>query len=333
VTITVSGTMVNTPSLGSLDPFYVLDSPPTPAPEWLRYNRVSEGSCLCGFECPATSHRVSDILVGAYPPFESSHTYTVVLDLGSAPPEPLHFSIYDCGCFDNSGTFTVTVPEPPSCEDDDGDGVPDYLDACPSSAAVPVDARGCTVAQFCHAIDATTPRGRRVCNKSDWQNDEPLMTPPDWDCRVARNGPGREDDQCEPTDLPSTTTTTISATTTTTAPSVAGTCDADGAPCAVDSDCDVGGVCDNLSGTATCTQTCTTSADCINGMFCFTFQHPLGGVCAGCQGNDALCTGDAICHDSQGNPGDNCSSHGLTECVGQTTLTPCTLAGRCVYDP
>jgi hypothetical protein len=125
--------------------------------------------------------------------------------------------------------------------------------------------------------------------------------------------------------LGSPSTTTLIPTTTTLLPS-AGSCEGSGAPCGSDSDCDAIGACDNLTNTATCTQTC---GDCINGMGCFS-PHPLGGVCFGCLGNDALCPGNAVCHDSLGNPGDNCAIHGLPACVGQPTLTPCTIPGRCV---
>jgi len=53
------------------------------------------------------------------------------------------------------------------------------------------------------------------------------------------------------------------------------------------------------------------------------------GVCAGCQGNDAVCPGDTICHNSLGAPGDNCTIHGLAARVGQPTLRACTMPGHC----
>jgi hypothetical protein len=112
VTLTVSGLMVNTPPNGLQDGFYGVYGNNLPAgacPPCFRYNRVSEGTCLCGFECPATSHAVSDVLVGPYPAFDPSHVYTVTLDLGAAPAEQLNFAPFDCGCFDNSGQFTVTI--------------------------------------------------------------------------------------------------------------------------------------------------------------------------------------------------------------------------------
>lgn len=61
--------------------------------------------------------------------------------------------------------------------DADGDGVGDAADDCPSTpGATAVDAAGCSQAQFCAAIDATVPKtGKKVCERADWQNDEPLM--------------------------------------------------------------------------------------------------------------------------------------------------------------
>jgi hypothetical protein len=118
VTVTVSGLVVNTPGNPLSDPFYAVDPNDTsmvtaPAPDWLRYDRLSEGSCLCSYECAATSHRVTDLLVGGYPPYSASHQYTVTLDLGSAPAERLNFGIADCGCGDNSGTHAVKIA--PAC--------------------------------------------------------------------------------------------------------------------------------------------------------------------------------------------------------------------------
>jgi hypothetical protein len=108
------------------------------------------------------------------------------------------------------------------------------------------------------------------------------------------------------------------------------TCKGTGTTCTTDTDCKgVTGVCDNTAGTATCVQTCTVNADCSGGMFCFPNGQLGVGVCAGCAGNDAICPGDAICHDSQGGPGDNCGVHGLAGCVGQPTLTACIIPGHC----
>jgi len=108
------------------------------------------------------------------------------------------------------------------------------------------------------------------------------------------------------------------------------TCKGTGTTCTTDDDCEgVTGVCDNFAATASCVQTCTVSADCSPGMFCFPNGQLGLGVCAGCQGNDAVCPGDTICHNSLGAPGDNCTIHGLAGCVGQPTLTACTMPGHC----
>jgi len=112
--VTVSGSLVITPDNPDQDAFFNFNesssfTPVSPNPDTFRFNRVSEGTCLCGFECPSTSHRVSDILVGPYPAYDPSPTYTVQLDLVTAIAAPLHFGISDCGCGDNSGELTVTI--------------------------------------------------------------------------------------------------------------------------------------------------------------------------------------------------------------------------------
>jgi hypothetical protein len=114
VTMKVSGLFVITPGNPLFDPFYQVDPNNTSVSTGactgcLRYNRSSEGTCLCGFECPSTSHGVSDLLVGPYPSFSPTHEYTVQLDLGNAPPERLDFAPSDCGCSDNSGTYMLTI--------------------------------------------------------------------------------------------------------------------------------------------------------------------------------------------------------------------------------
>lgn len=60
--------------------------------------------------------------------------------------------------------------------DTDGDGVRDAADDCPSTPiSAEVDKGGCSLAQFCARVDATTSTGRKACKRSDWRNDEPLM--------------------------------------------------------------------------------------------------------------------------------------------------------------
>jgi cysteine-rich repeat protein len=87
----------------------------------------------------------------------------------------------------------------PGCADQDGDGEVDATDACPGTAlGAEVDHAGCSLVQFCSAIDATTRRGQQMCAKSDWRNDEPLMTAREADCIVEKGGRGRKDDRCTP---------------------------------------------------------------------------------------------------------------------------------------
>ena len=67
--------------------------------------------------------------------------------------------------------------------DSDSDGVRDAADACPGSAASPVDALGCTHAQFCATYDGSSGRERGACRKADWLNDEPAGAR---DCRSSQ---------------------------------------------------------------------------------------------------------------------------------------------------
>jgi hypothetical protein len=65
--------------------------------------------------------------------------------------------------------------ENPPFLDEDGDGEADLTDLCPyTPQAAQVDANGCSLSQYCSAIDANTPEGRKICERSDWKNDEPL---------------------------------------------------------------------------------------------------------------------------------------------------------------
>jgi len=83
--------------------------------------------------------------------------------------------------------------------DQDGDGVPDSLDDCPSTpAGMAVDRAGCSQEQFCGRVDATTRPGKRTCRRSDWKNDEPIMPITERDCTVDRGALGPDDDRCVP---------------------------------------------------------------------------------------------------------------------------------------
>jgi hypothetical protein len=67
--------------------------------------------------------------------------------------------------------------------DADGDGVRDALDRCAETGeAERVDARGCSLRQFCAAHDVREDEGRATCWVADFQNDEPLGHPAD--CRA-----------------------------------------------------------------------------------------------------------------------------------------------------
>jgi hypothetical protein len=71
----------------------------------------------------------------------------------------------------------LNQPPPFLDADADGDGEHDRTDACPATpAGADVDQAGCSLAQFCHSVSAPSAA---VCNKSDWQNDEPLGNPKD----------------------------------------------------------------------------------------------------------------------------------------------------------
>ena len=64
---------------------------------------------MCSYECAMTSHQVADLLAQPYPSFNPMHEYVVVLDLGNGTPEKLNFGMADCGCFNNSGSHTISI--------------------------------------------------------------------------------------------------------------------------------------------------------------------------------------------------------------------------------
>ena len=49
-----------------------------------------------------------------------------------------------------------------------------------------VDSDGCSLLQFCSAIDANSNYGRKICRSSDWKNDEPLKNK--GDCKPFKKG-------------------------------------------------------------------------------------------------------------------------------------------------
>jgi hypothetical protein len=104
------------------------------------------------------------------------------------PDEPDHAKAQ---CFDD----LAACESVPTFVDGDGDGEEDSTDWCPNTGVAAVDAAGCSLAQFCAAIDTSTSVGTRTCKASDWRNDEPITTPKD--CAVLKQGRG-EPSVCVP---------------------------------------------------------------------------------------------------------------------------------------
>lgn len=71
--------------------------------------------------------------------------------------------------------------------DADGDGKRDQDDACAGTpAGAPVDPAGCSQSQFCASADVSTRKGRKLCAKMDWQNDEPVIKKKTRDCSYVK---------------------------------------------------------------------------------------------------------------------------------------------------
>lgn len=69
--------------------------------------------------------------------------------------------------------------------DEDSDGELDKSDACPGTGfGMAVDDSGCSLEQFCAAINVSGPRGKSHCTRGDWMNDEPIGSASD--CVVAK---------------------------------------------------------------------------------------------------------------------------------------------------
>jgi hypothetical protein len=110
----VTGLFVNSPGGPLEDPFYYVNLNDNSVsagacPDCFRYNIFSDVACICGAACGGVSYKVADLLAEPYPPFSPSHEYAVKLDLGSGPPKRISFGMADGGCYDNSGTHTVTI--------------------------------------------------------------------------------------------------------------------------------------------------------------------------------------------------------------------------------
>jgi len=72
--------------------------------------------------------------------------------------------------------------------DTDGDGHRDQDDRCADTATgAAVDEAGCSQAQFCGAIDASTKPGKKACLRADWGNDEPIMKKRERDCSYEKS--------------------------------------------------------------------------------------------------------------------------------------------------
>jgi hypothetical protein len=83
--------------------------------------------------------------------------------------------------------------------DADNDGLSNRYDHCSgTTSGAAIDNSGCSLVQFCSAINATTASGKTLCKKSDWKNDEPLMSAKEADCMVQKGGGGSADDLCVP---------------------------------------------------------------------------------------------------------------------------------------
>ncbi|HXJ34914.1 MAG TPA: hypothetical protein VMS22_12855 [Candidatus Eisenbacteria bacterium] len=88
-------------------------------------------------------------------------------------------------------------------EDSDGDGLRNAEDKCPATpAGAAVDQQGCSHAEVCAAIGATTAARRKSCHKADWRNDEPLMRKKDADCTVVKGETGGPPFRCVPVTAP-----------------------------------------------------------------------------------------------------------------------------------
>jgi len=115
VVITVSGVAVGAGPSGHSDAFYSVEAlnhaiSIGACPDCFRFNRIIDS----GAECAGESTLVNDLLVDPYPDYNPLHIYTVRLALGENAPDRLAFSIPDCGCFDNSGSFELAIEVP--CE-------------------------------------------------------------------------------------------------------------------------------------------------------------------------------------------------------------------------
>ena len=81
--------------------------------------------------------------------------------------------------------------------DEDEDGEPNITDLCVDTPlGLEVDSSGCSLVQFCAAIDISQDHGRQICNRSDWKNDEPLENK--GDCVAIKEEGGPSNYLCVP---------------------------------------------------------------------------------------------------------------------------------------
>ena len=99
-----------------------------------------------------------------------------------------------------SHTTTTTPGTLPECPvpDEDGDGEADSTDRCPGTPlGMAVDDGGCSEEQFCARFDVTTAKGRKLCKRADWQNDNPAPRR-HGDCEVLHGKVAGNRDRCVP---------------------------------------------------------------------------------------------------------------------------------------
>jgi hypothetical protein len=107
----VGGFLWNNPNSPE-DAFYTLDPNNTSlqvatCPTCLLFNYASQGPSVC--QGSGVGYALSDRVLGGYPAYDASHAYDVLADVGTGAPQQLVFAFGDGGCYDNSGTWTLTI--------------------------------------------------------------------------------------------------------------------------------------------------------------------------------------------------------------------------------
>ncbi len=131
------------------------------------------------------------VFVAALGGVKGQYTLTV----STAPPPVGETDLAQC----LADLETMAVELDAATADADGDGHSDQSDACAATpAGEAVDQAGCSQAEFCASMDATTKAGAKACKKADWKNDEPLLKKKDANCTVEKGAKGSADDRCVP---------------------------------------------------------------------------------------------------------------------------------------